>query len=186
VKRTVLVFGLASGVLSLVFMAISLPMMLRGDYSRSEVVGYTGLALAAIIIFVGIRSYRATTGGGYLTFWRGLAVGASIAAVAGTIYASAWLVLSTAVMPGITDKVAGCIVAQKRSFGASDAEIVEAEKFADTYRRLARNPAINFAMTFAESFPVGLAASILAAAVLRRKGPPSPAAAGAEAKAVLS
>jgi hypothetical protein len=170
---------LASGVLSLVFMAISLPMMLRGDYHKSEIVGYTGLALAAVIVFVGIRSHREREGGGTLTFWRGVAVGASIAAVAGTIYATFWLVLSTLVMPGITDKVAGCIVEQKRSFGASDAEIAKAEQFAETYRRLAKNPAINFAMTFGESFPVGLLASILAAAVLRRKVPPSAAAAGA-------
>jgi len=67
-KRTVLVFGLIAGGLSALMMAGTLPLVDRIGFDKGEVVGYTSMVLAGLLIFFGIRSYRENVGGGTMTF----------------------------------------------------------------------------------------------------------------------
>jgi len=177
-KKTVLIFGLASGALSAAMMAGTVPFMLDGSFRNGHLVGYTSIVLASLLVFFGVRSYRERVSGAHLTFRRGLAVGVSIAAVSAVCYATTWVVLSTLVVPDLWDKVVACMVDQKRASGASPQEIETTARQARQYAQWAENPVISFAMTLAEPLPIGLLASLISAAILRRRKPPSPLGAG--------
>jgi hypothetical protein len=168
-RKTVLVFGLASGALSAAMMVAMVPMMHSGGFKHGLLIGYTAILLAALLVFFGVRSYREKVGAGRLSFGRGLAVGVSIAAISAICYSATWLVLTVA-MPDLTDKVATWMVDERKASGASDAEVLEAARQADQYKELARNPVLLFLMTLVEPFPVGLVVAAISAAVLRRKG----------------
>ena len=57
-KKTVLTFGLISGVMSSLMMLATLPFMHRIGFDNGLVVGYTAIVLSFLLVFFGIRSYR--------------------------------------------------------------------------------------------------------------------------------
>ena len=78
-KKTVLTYGLISGVIAAVLMLAHVPFMDGG--SRSLIVGYTGIVLASLLIAFGVRSYRENVGNGKISFGRAFAVGILIALI---------------------------------------------------------------------------------------------------------
>jgi amino acid transporter len=180
-KRTVLIFGLASGALSAAMMIAMVPFMLDGIFRHGELIGYTSIVLASLLVFFGVRSYREKSGGAHLTFRRGLAVGVSIAAVSALCYATTWVVLSTVVIPDLNEKLVACMVDQKRAAGASPQEIEATARQARQWSEWAKNPLINFGLTLVEPLPIGLLASLISAGILRRRQLPAGASRGVEA-----
>ena len=63
-----------------------------------------------------------------------------------------------------------------RADGATQAELDAKAAQMRQFMRLYRNPFFNVAITFLEPFPIGLAVSLLSAAVLRRRPAPALAA----------
>jgi peptidoglycan biosynthesis protein MviN/MurJ (putative lipid II flippase) len=57
-KKTVLVFGLISGVTSAGMMLVTMPFTEHIGYDRALVVGYTNIVLSFLLVYFGIRSYR--------------------------------------------------------------------------------------------------------------------------------
>ncbi len=168
-KKTVLTFGLLSGALSILLMLLTLPLIDDLRHQLADVLGYTSMVVAALVVFFGIRSYRENAGGGRMTFLRGLAVGALIAAVAGVCYAAAFQVVYFRLMPQFGERFSVCMVERARAAGATDAEIVETAEQARTLKGLYDQPLTNAALTFGTSFPVGLAAAAISAVILRKR-----------------
>ena len=81
-KKTILTFGLISGVLISVMMAATIPFADRIGFDRGAYVGYTTMVLAFLLVYFGIRSYRDNDGDGTITFAKGFGVGASIMLIA--------------------------------------------------------------------------------------------------------
>ena len=167
-KRTVLTFGLISGAIVSVMMASSLAFLGKADYNTALVLGYTSIVIAMLVTFFGVRSYREKVAGGRLTFGRGLAVGLLITLVSCACYVGTWQVLYYGV-PGMPDKFKACML-RKAESEASPEKIAEEKRKVEEMMKLFENPALNAAMTFAEPFPIGLAVSLLSAAVLRKRG----------------
>ena len=67
-KKTVLTFGLISGVMSSLMMLATLPFMHRIGFDHGLVVGYTAIVLSFLLVFSGIRLYRENVGNGSITF----------------------------------------------------------------------------------------------------------------------
>jgi hypothetical protein len=168
-KKTVLTFGLISGTILAVMIVGSMPFEAKIGFAKAEIIGYTTLVLAALLVFFGVRSYRENVSGGRLSFARGFAVGILITLVSSFCYVTAWEVTYFGLMPDFGDKYAAHMIDRAKASGASqqtiDKKVQEAQQFSKSYR----NPAINVAYTFMEVFPVGLAATLLSAAILRRK-----------------
>ena len=57
-KKTVWTFGLIAGVVLSAMMLITLPFHDQIGFERAEVVGYTTMVAAFLLIFFGVRSYR--------------------------------------------------------------------------------------------------------------------------------
>src|SRR5258708_23230761 len=70
-KKTILVFGLISGVIMATLMFGTLPFTNSPWLqSHSMFIGYTTMVLSFMLVFFGIRSYRENVGGVTITFGR--------------------------------------------------------------------------------------------------------------------
>jgi hypothetical protein len=168
-RKTVLTFGLISGGILSVMMLATIPFMDSIGFDRGEVIGYTTMVLAFLLIFFGVRSYRDNVAGGTVSFGRAFAVGALIAVVASVCYVVTWEIIYFKVAPDFWTKYQAYTIEKARASGESSAAI--AKRVADMQRfdRLYRNPAINAAITFIEPLPVGLVFALVSAGILRRR-----------------
>jgi hypothetical protein len=168
-KKTVLTFGLIAGVILSVMMAVTVPFHDTIGYDRAEVIGYTSMILAFLLIFFGVRSYRDSVARGTVSFGRAFAVGALIAMVASVCYTATWEVIYFNFESDFLEKYQAHQIEQARANGESEASIAAERVKMERNAALYHNPAINAAITFLEPLPVGLLVALVSAAVLRRK-----------------
>jgi len=168
-KKTVWTFGLISGAILSVMMVITLPFEERIGHDRAEIVGYTTMVLAFLLIFFGIRSYRDNVAGGTVSFGRALAVGSLIAAISSACYVATWEVIYHEFMPDFMEKYQASTIEKTKASGLPQAEmekkLAEAQRLAELYK----NPIINVAFTFVEPLPVGLVIALVSAGILSRR-----------------
>lgn len=177
-KKIVLTFGLISGVILAAMTAITVPMVVRGKlgWDTSEVIGYTSMVLAFLMVFFGIRSYRENIGGGVVTFRKAVQVGILITLVTSAVYVISWQIVYYNFIPNFGDVYAAHVVEQLRAEGATQAAIGAKQQEMARFNELYANPFFNIAVTFMEIFPVGLVVTLISAAILRRKSAPGAAA----------
>jgi hypothetical protein len=166
-KRTVLVFGLLSGAVSSAMMLITIPFMNRIGFDRAEVLGYTTLVAAFLLVFFGVRSYREQMGG-VLTFGRAFKVGILITLVSCACYVMTWQIIYYGLAPDFIDQYTAYALQTARASGASEQEIAEKARQMGAFKQLYQNPLVNIAITFIEPFPIGLVMSLISAATLRK------------------
>ena len=167
-KKTVLIFGLISGVIMAALMLGTLPFTDSAWLqSHSMFIGYTTMVLSFMLVFFGIRSYRENIGGGTITFGRAFAVGILITFISSVLYVITWEIMYFGI-PSFGERFMTMCVAHIKNSGASP-EAIQTQlnqlKYLD-------NPFINAAMTFTEPFPVGLIITLISALILRKKMKP--------------
>ena len=164
---------IAGGVLIVAF-AATLPFGIH-----SEVVGYTSMVLAFLLVFFGIRAYREELGGS-IGFGKAFQVGILITLVVCAIYVVSWEIVYWGFWPDFLDQYNAHALAKLRASGATEAAIQAAQAQMAKFAKLYKNPLFNVGMTFLEIFPVGLIVTLVSAAILRRKqAPGAPAIAAA-------
>ncbi len=167
-RKPVLFYGLIAGAIMALVLAITNPFPEKfGD--NGELIGYTTMVLAFLLVYFGIRSYRDNVANGDIGFGRAFKVGALITLVAATCYVVAWEVTYHTVASDFVEKYAASAVAKARASGASDAQIeakkAEMAEFAEMYR----NPIVNVGLTLLEVLPVGLVVTLISAGILSRR-----------------
>lgn len=184
-KRIVWKYGLISGSVLVALGLASIPLYVNGviGFDNGQIVGYSTMILAFLLVFFGIRSYREDVGGGSITFGRAFKVGILITLVTCAMYVVAWEIVHFGFIPDFSDKYAAFTLQQMRSEGASPAEITEATKKMERFKELYANPLFNAAVTFMEVFPVGLIITLVSAAILRKSAPEEPRAENIAARA---
>jgi hypothetical protein len=175
VKKTILTFGLISGALISLMMALTVPFQSKIGLDHSYVVGYTTIVLAMLFTFFGIRSYRDNVGKGQITFAKAFAVGISITIISCLCYVVTWEIIYFNFMPDFMDKYGAHVLQKMQASGATAAAIQAKAEELKKFKELYRNPFFNAAMTFIEPFPVGLLITLISAAVLRKKPQSQPA-----------
>jgi hypothetical protein len=168
-RKTVLTFGLISGVVLSAMLLLTLPFHDRMSLSTAEVVGYATMVAASLLIYFGVRRYRDVVGGGRVSFGRAVAVGGLIAVLSGACYTATWEVVYFKFAPDYIEQYNARVLKEARAHGTSQAELdrraVEMAKFAKLYH----NPLVNIAMTFLEPLPVGLVVTLISAGLLSRR-----------------
>ena len=168
-KRTVLTFGLISGVVSSALMLSTVLFIDDIGFDRGVIVGYTAIVLSFLLVFFGVRSYREQAGG-TLTFGRGFTVGLLITLVSCVFYVVTWqFVYYNDLIPGFIDQYSAHELQKARTEGASEATLAAMQKEMADFKVIYDKPLYNAAYTFAEPFPVGLLVTLVTAAVLRTK-----------------
>ena len=174
-KKTVLTFGLISGVISSLLMVATVPFAHRIGFNKALVVGYTTMVLSFLLVSFGIRSYRDNVGNGQITFTRAFAVGISITLISCVFYVVTWEILYFNFMHDFMDNYGAHTIDNLRASGASPAAIQLQVQHLKEFKEQYENPLFNSLMTFIEPFPVGLAITLVSAAVLRKKAHSQPA-----------
>lgn len=169
-KRVVLTFGLLAGLVMSVMLVANIAFIDRIGFHRAEVIGYTTMVLAFLMVFFGIRSYRDNIYGGTITFGRAVGIGLLITLVASACYVVTWEVIYYWFAPDFVDRYGAYMLEQARNEGATEAELARRSADIARFREMFKNPLFNAAMSFIEVLPVGLVITILSAAILRRGG----------------
>jgi len=169
-KKNVIICGFIAGPISISgFFLMSSNM----DFEKGMVYGYASMLLAFSLIFVGIKNYRDKYNNGLVSFGKAFRIGLYISLIASTIYVMTWLINYFYFMPDFMDKYATHVLDDLKASGATQAIIdkktVEMAKFKVMYQ----NPFFNALVTYMEILPIGLLISLIAAAILKRKGNPA-------------
>lgn len=170
-KKTVLTFGLISGAISSGLMLLTIPFMDRIGFDYGVIVGYTGMVLAFLLVFFGIKSYRDNVGDGYITFGRAFKVGILIVLISSICYVVTWEILYFNFLPDFADKYANYLIEKERAAGASAEQIAQTTQKIESMRWILANPLTNGAVAFLEPLPVGLLMTLISAAILRKRRP---------------
>jgi hypothetical protein len=168
-KTTILTYGLISGALCSLMMLATLPFESRIGFDKSELLGYTLLVLAFLLVFFGIRSYRENIGQGVITFSKALTIGLSITLIVCVFYVVTWEILYFTVLHDFMDKYAAYMLEKAKAGGATAAALQAQAQQLKAYKELYENPLFNAAITFLEPLPVGLLVTLISAVALRRK-----------------
>ena len=168
-KKTVLTFGLIAGAMLAAFMIATIPFMDKIGFEYGMVVGYTGMVLAFLLVFFGIKSYRDNVAGGVISFGRAFKVGILIVLISSVCYVITWEILYFNFLPDFAERYTSYMVEKERASGASAEEIAQIVEKAQSMKSLLDNPFLNSAIAFLEPLPVGLLMTLISAAILRRR-----------------
>src|ERR1700749_2626560 len=104
-RKTILRFGLASSAILVALSAAMLPCM-NGtvDFEHGEVLGYSTMVLAFLMVFFGVKSYRDNIAGGAIGFGKAFQVGIGITLITCAVYVIAWEITYFNFMPDFLDK----------------------------------------------------------------------------------
>jgi Protein of unknown function (DUF4199) len=174
-KKTVLTFGLISGLILSVLMGGSLLLADKIGSGHSMVLGYTMMVASFLLIYFGIRSYRDNTLDGQISFGRAFACGILISLITTVCYVAMWEVLYFNFMPHFMDSYFAAQIAKVQSSGLDSATTAAQVAAIRHSQQLYQNPFVNMAYTFIEPFPVGLIITLISAAVLRKRPQSQPA-----------
>ncbi len=172
-RKTVWTFGLIAGAILSGMMLLTMPFIDRIGFGAAEVIGYTTIIAAFLLIFFGVRSYRDNQAGRKISFGRAFVVGLLINVVASACYVATWELIYYKIAPDFAEKYAAHAIEKERARGATETEIAKRSADMQKFQELYRNPFINAAITFLEAFTVGLIVSLISAGILRRRGDPA-------------
>jgi hypothetical protein len=178
-KRTVLTFGLISGVMISILMGGSLLIANKIGQVHSMLLGYTMMVASFLLIYFGIRSYRDNVLGGQISFGRAFACGILICLITTVFYVAMWEILYFNFMPHFMDSYFAAQIHQVQASGLDAATTAAKVAAIERSQQLYQNPLVNIAYTVIEPLPVGLLITLISAGVLRRKGPAESAGASA-------
>ena len=168
-KKTVLTFGLLSGIVSALMMFATVLFIDRIGFDKGVVVGYTAIVLSLLFVYFGIRSYRDNQLGGKITFGRAFGVGMLITLISCVVYVVAWEIEYVNFFPDFADKYAAYAMEQARASGANEATMAaKAAEMADM-KKVMDSPVMRPLFVFIEPFPVGVLVTLISAAVLKKK-----------------
>jgi hypothetical protein len=166
--RVVLIFGLIAGAILSTMMAINVAFLDEIGFDRAEIIGYTTMVLAFLMVFFGIRSYRDNIYGGTISFGKAFGIGILITLVASACYVITWEVVHYWLAPDFVERYAAHTLQEAREAGATEQELADRAAELARFREMYRNPVIKAGYTFLEVFPIGLVVTLVSAAILRR------------------
>jgi hypothetical protein len=165
--RTILIFGLAAGLLVAIPMCLMVANAEPNSAATSHFTGYLIMLLALSLVFFGVKRLRDREMGGVIRFLPAFLAGLGISAVAGVIYVIGWEITLAVTDFAFIDAYSAAAVEAARAKGASAAEIeatiVQMAQFREQYS----NPFFRMPITFIEIFPVGILVSLISALLLR-------------------
>ena len=165
--RTILIYGIAAGLLVAVPMFLALAHFDPDFFASSPFTGYLIMLVAFSLIFVGVKRFRDRALGGVIKFVPAFLIGLGISAVAGVIYVIGWEITLAATHYAFANEYAAAMVEAERAKGASPAALEAVAAQMEAFKAQYANPLFRVPVTFIEIFPVGLLVSLISAALLR-------------------
>jgi hypothetical protein len=173
-RKIVLTFGLIAGAILSAMLLLTAPFADAIGLGMGQVIGFTTMVLAFLLIFVGVKTYRDTVAGGTIRFGRAFLVGGLIGVVATLCYVATWEVIYFNKLAGdYAMKYEEMTLKKERDKGATEAQLAATKAKIQEQMVMYNKPLFNAAVTFLEPLPVALILSLISAGVLSRR-PKSP------------
>jgi len=168
-KKTVFVYGLIAGFLSICILVFS-PLFM-GDLNMESmangmVIGYVCITLSAILICFGIASYKKNHLGGSISYVQAIKVGLLTCLVASTVYVGIWMAMYKPFFAGFGKQYAAVMTEQMKKKGESEADIV---KMKETMVKYDNNALYRAGFTYLEPLSVQIPIVLIAAIFISRK-----------------
>jgi len=171
-KKIIITYGLIAGLITMSFMIVStIVWKVNGTENQSMFIGFLGMFIAFIFVFVGIKNYRDKQNGGVITFVDAFKIGFFIALIASSIYTLVWMLQFHFFMPEFMEKFAAKAIEDYKSSGLSAAEMTKKITEMETMRENYKNPLYRIGYTLIEILPLGTIIALIAALVMMRRKP---------------
>jgi hypothetical protein len=169
-RKSILIFGLISGLIASTLMAISMMICYKNEkFEGSMVLGYTIMILAFSLIFVAIKNYRDKYNNGFISYGKAFKIGILITLIASTCYVATWAVVYHNYMPDYLERYTNHALQDARDKGTTAPELKKMSAELADVRESYKNPVIFAAYTYMEIFPVGLLVTLITSAFLTKK-----------------
>jgi hypothetical protein len=169
-KKTILKYGAIAGLITTGMMIISTTLHnLNPDFKGSEIIGFTGMFIAFIFIFIGIKSFRDKQNNGVISFGTGFKIGLLISLIASTMYVLTWMIECHFFFPDFMEKYAAQAIEEAQRSGQSAMEIEATKQEMNKYIEWYKNPILLMALTYMEILPIGLVITLFSALILKKK-----------------
>ena len=171
-KKNILVFGLAAGIIltAYIFSINFISEHLHGETDRA-VAGYTAMIIAFSFIFVGIRNFRDKYNAGVVSFGQACWIGLAISLIGSTCYVASWLVEYYCFMPDYMDKYAAAMLAEAQHSGLSPVALAKKVTEINSMKQMYKSPVVVVLFSYLEVLPVGIVISLITSLILRRRKP---------------
>ncbi|MCW5827509.1 MAG: DUF4199 domain-containing protein [Gemmatimonadaceae bacterium] len=169
-KKIVLTFGLIAGVVMSLMMVVTIPFADSMGQGAGMLLGYTGMVLASLMIYFGVRQYRDNEGRGQVSFGQAFKVAMGISAIAVACYVLTWEVVYRNFHSDFGEKYAQTQLEREKAKGASEEELAKkSAEFEEFWAKYKANMLFRWGLTTLEPLPVVLLFSLVSAGLLRRK-----------------
>jgi hypothetical protein len=168
-KKTVLTFGIISGLIVSLMFVVTIPFKDSIGFEKGMIIGYASMLAASLLIYFGVRSYRDNVANGRISFGRAFGVGMLIVAVSGVLYVATWEIVYPLYMPDFYEKYAEHQVEAARARGATPEQLEALQAKTTTDVAMYKQPVMNALVTFLEPLPVGLVVALISAWALSRR-----------------
>ena len=128
-----------------------------------ELLGYLGMLLAFVMVYLGVRSFRDSLPEGSISFRQALSVGVGIVLVASVIHVVGWMTYHQNFMPDFVDQYVAHSIDELAESGKPAEQIRQEAEQIRAASAFYRNPWVMAGVTFLEIFPVGLVCAVLTA-----------------------
>jgi hypothetical protein len=133
-------------------------------FKPNMVLGFGGMFLGFIFVFIGIKKYRNNINDGLLRFSKAFQIGFLIALLASCFYVLTWMVVWHTLMPDFIQKYSEYVLANTPSSELA-AQKIEMNKYIDWYK----NPIWVILLTFMEVLPFGILIAFFSSLILMKK-----------------
>ncbi len=169
-KKIIITYGLIAGLIVMAFMVTATVLVKENtDSSIGMIIGFTGMLMAFIFIFVGIKNYRDKQNGGVVSFMNAFKIGFFIALIASAVYTLVWMVEFHFFMPDFMEKWSAKAIEDIKASGMAAAEMQKKITEMESMRENYKNPLYRILYTLAEILPIGVVISLVAALIMKRK-----------------
>lgn len=169
-KKIVLRFGLLSGIIASVWMAISMGLCHNsGSYEGNMILGFSSMIIAFSLMFPAVKSYRDKYNNGVITFGKAFKIAFLIALIGSSMYVITWLVDYYFFMPDFMEKFSAQLINKAQHSGKSPAEIAKSIQSAKDMKKVYGSIFGVIMYTYMEILPVGIIVALITALILKRK-----------------
>lgn len=170
-KTIILKNGIFGGLIVALFMGFSVYFHSQNleNETLSYFLGFTGMFIAFIFTFIGMKQYRDNVNNGIISFGKAFVVGLSIAFIISTIYVLVWLFELHNFYPDFMEKFVASEITKLKSSGLSATEIASKTAEMNEMKESYKNPLYVIGMTYFEILPIGIFFSLICALIVKKK-----------------
>ncbi|MBP6557877.1 MAG: DUF4199 domain-containing protein [Flavobacterium sp.] len=169
-KKIIITYGLIAGAIVTSFMVYgTIKMQTSDNFEPSMVLGYAGMLIAYLFVFLGIKNYRDKHNNGAISFGKAFKIGMLISLIAATIYVGVWLIEYYCFFPDFMEKFSAMSLKNLDKTTMTAAEIKTKTDEINMFKEWYKNPILVILLTYMEILiPIGLLVPIISALILKR------------------